>query len=132
VAMLHLVRFEMTPNDSEISAAIDWFIISKNLSVSSVAPPMLLLQDPCETCVVTNIVGSLGVRLFGALDKFKWANCQDLHTSAVGLLSHTAVAELHCSFCNQADCSHGARSYCIRSFGEKGLGAQAFNLVQSG
>ncbi len=40
VAILHLVRFVMTQNDSELSAAIDRFTICRNLSVSSVAPPM--------------------------------------------------------------------------------------------
>jgi hypothetical protein len=40
VAILHLVRFAMTPKDSELPAATDWFTICRNLSVSSVAPPM--------------------------------------------------------------------------------------------
>jgi hypothetical protein len=39
VAILDLVRFAMTPKDSELPAATDrrWFTICKNFSVSSVA-----------------------------------------------------------------------------------------------
>jgi hypothetical protein len=40
VAILHLLHFWMTPNDSALPEAIDWFLICGNLSVSSVAPPV--------------------------------------------------------------------------------------------
>ncbi len=42
VAILHLVRFAMTPKHSELpqAAATDWFKVCRNLSVSSVAPPI--------------------------------------------------------------------------------------------